>query len=285
MSFFFFKLFFIISILYNIIICENSDENCNEFIEYFSEKEEDLAKYISNKIHKLKNKSRQCIDILVKNGKLLALDFYLTELGKRGVSYRENLEMSINTLKKALDDIHNKHRFDQIQYQTVFPAFQWAQSLNEIFLEIKFAHRHDSPGCLEIKDLSVKFGSNTVDLIGYCVLGDVPIKIDFHIKTWAEISKENSTHGFGSVGRYQITLKKKEAGKYWNRLLADGQSIPNNMRVWFEMKEKFEESLKEFEKDDDDEEFNKELEEMKKKKAEGKKKNKEKKHHKKNSDL
>ena len=285
MSFFLISFFFIISILFNISFCENSDENCNEFIEYFSEKEEDLAKYISNKIHKLKNKSQQCIDILVKNGKLLALDFYLTELGKRGVSYRENLEMSINTLKKALDDIHNKHRFDQIQYQTVFPAFQWAQSLNEIFLEIKFAHRHDSPGCLEIKDLNVKFGSNTVDLIGYCVLGDVPIKIDFHIKTWAEISKENSTHGFGSVGRYQITLKKKEAGKYWNRLLADGQSTPNNMRVWFEMKEKFEESLKEFEKDDDDEEFNKELEEMKKKKAEGKKKNKEKKHHKKDADL
>ena len=285
MSFFFIIFFYIISILFNFSFCEDSDENCNEFIEYFSEKEEDLAKYISNKIHKLKNKSRQCIDILVKNGKLLALDFYLTELGKRGVSYRENLEMSINTLKKALDDIHNKHRFDQIQYQTVFPAFQWAQSLNEIFLEIKFAHRHDSPGCLEIKDLSVKFGSNTVDLIGYCVLGDVPIKIDFHIKTWAEISKENSTHGFGSVGRYQITLKKKEAGKYWNRLLADGQSIPNNMRVWFEMKEKFEESLKEFEKDDDDEEFNKELEEIKKKKAEGKKKNKEKKHHKKDADL
>ena len=285
MSFFFIIFFYIISILFNFSFCEDSDENCNEFIEYFSEKEEDLAKYISNKIHKLKNKSQQCIDILVKNGKLLALDFYLTELGKRGVSYRENLEMSINTLKKALDDIHNKHRFDQIQYQTVFPAFQWAQSLNEIFLEIKFAHRHDSPGCLEIKDLSVKFGSNSVDLIGYCVLGDVPIKIDFHIKTWAEISKENSTHGFGSVGRYQITLKKKEAGKYWNRLLADGQSIPNNMRVWFEMKEKFEESLKEFEKDDDDEEFNKELEEMKKKKAEGKKKNKEKKHHKKDADL
>ena len=285
MSFFFIIFFYIISILFNFSFCEDSDENCNEFIEYFSEKEEDLAKYISNKIHKLKNKSRQCIDILVKNGKLLALDFYLTELGKRGVSYRENLEMSINTLKKALDDIHNKHRFDQIQYQTVFPAFQWAQSLNEIFLEIKFAHRHDSPGCLEIKDLSVKFGSNSVDLIGYCVLGDVPIKIDFHIKTWAEISKENSTHGFGSVGRYQITLKKKEAGKYWNRLLPDGQSIPNNMRVWFEMKEKFEESLKEFEKDDDDEEFNKEIEEMKKKKAEGKKKNKEKKHHKKDQDL
>ena len=285
MSFFFIIFFYIISILFNFSFCEDSDENCNEFIEYFSEKEEDLAKYISNKIHKLKNKSRQCIDILVKNGKLLALDFYLTELGKRGVSYRENLEMSINTLKKALDDIHNKHRFDQIQYQTVFPAFQWAQSLNEIFLEIKFAHRHDSPGCLEIKDLSVKFGSNSVDLIGYCVLGDVPIKIDFHIKTWAEISKENSTHGFGSVGRYQITLKKKEAGKYWNRLLPDGQSIPNNMRVWFEMKEKFEESLKEFEKDDDDEEFNKELEEIKKKKAEGKKKNKEKKHHKKDADL
>ena len=285
MSFFGIKFFFIISLLYNISLCDNSDENCNEFIDYFSQKEEELAKFISNKIHKLKNKSRQCIDILVKNGKLLALDFYLSELGKRGVSYRENLEMSINTLKRALDDIHNKHRFDQIEYQTVFPAFQWAQSLNEIFLEIKFAHRHDSPGCLEIKDLSVNIGSNGVDLIGYCVLGDVPIKIDFHIKTWAEISKENSTHGFGSVGRYQITLKKKEAGKYWTKLLPDGVTMPNNMRIWFEMKEKYEDTLKEFEKEDDDEEFNKELEEIKKKKSEQKKKNKEKKHHKKDADL
>jgi len=285
MSFFSIKFFFIISLLYNISLCDNSDENCNEFIDYFSQKEEELTKFISNKIHKLKNKSRQCIDILVKNGKLLALDFYLSELGKRGVSYRENLEMSINTLKRALDDIHNKHRFDQIEYQTVFPAFQWAQSLNEIFLEIKFAHRHDSPGCLEIKDLSVNIGSNGVDLIGYCVLGDVPIKIDFHIKTWAEISKENSTHGFGSVGRYQITLKKKEAGKYWTKLLPDGVTMPNNMRIWFEMKEKYEDTLKEFEKEDDDEEFNKELEEIKKKKSEQKKKNKEKKHHKKDADL
>jgi len=285
MSFFGIKFFFIISLLYNISLCDNSDENCNEFIDYFSQKEEELTKFISNKIHKLKNKSRQCIDILVKNGKLLALDFYLSELGKRGVSYRENLEMSINTLKRALDDIHNKHRFDQIEYQTVFPAFQWAQSLNEIFLEIKFAHRHDSPGCLEIKDLSVNIGSNGVDLIGYCVLGDVPIKIDFHIKTWAEISKENSTHGFGSVGRYQITLKKKEAGKYWTKLLPDGVTMPNNMRIWFEMKEKYEDTLKEFEKEDDDEEFNKELEEIKKKKSEQKKKNKEKKHHKKDADL
>ena len=39
-----------------------------------------------------------------------------------------------------------KLKFRDIEYQTVSPAFRWAENKNYIFVEIKFSHRQDSPG-------------------------------------------------------------------------------------------------------------------------------------------
>ena len=50
---------------------------------------------------------------------------------------------------------------------------------------------------VDIKNDSVKFE-------GYCVLGDVPIKIDFKIDTYKGLNVSECTHGASSVGRYQI---------------------------------------------------------------------------------
>ena len=55
-----------------------------------------------------------------------------------------------------INDVYNKHKYTSNDYQEIFPASKWAQSLDEIFIEIKFAYRHDSPGCLEIKNLNVE---------------------------------------------------------------------------------------------------------------------------------
>ena len=182
-------------------------------------------------------------------------------------------------MKRALDEINNKHRFEKKEYQTVSPAFKWAQSLDDIFLEIKFAHRHDSPGCLEIKDMNVDIKNDSVKFEGYCVLGDVPIKIDFRIDTFKSLNVSECSHGASSVGRYQITLKKGEKS-FWKKLLKDDFPVPPNMRVWFEMKEKYQEELKEFEEKEEKENDNidKLLNKIdKKRKKEERKKKKEKK--------
>ena len=34
----------------------------------------------------------------------------------------------------------------------ISPAFQWAQSLNQTFLEVKYSTRFDSPACLDVFD-------------------------------------------------------------------------------------------------------------------------------------
>jgi hypothetical protein len=195
-------------------------------------------------------------------------------LNKRGLKFRESFSVAINNLQRKLEDLHNKFRFDESDFQIVAPAFQWAQSMNHIFIEIKFAHRHDSPGCLEVKNESVEILKKLVLFKAYCVLGDVPIKFNLPIEFWQEINREESTHGFGSVGRYQFTLKKLTGGMYWDKLLKDGSDLPNNMKVWWEMREKYIDQIQQYIDDDEEEEFKKETARIEKKVRDKKKKKK-----------
>ena len=142
----------LIFLLFNFILSVQSSlfgsDTCTELKDLLHKSYSEIVLYMTKNIDILKEKQQSCIDVLVRNGKLEELDYYLNELAKKGVDYRESLSVSINTMKRALDDINNKHRFEKKEYQTVSPAFKWAQSLEDVFLEIKFAHRHDSPGCL-----------------------------------------------------------------------------------------------------------------------------------------
>jgi hypothetical protein len=272
-------IFLLFNLLFSLQNALFTSDTCTELKDLLHKSYSEIILYITKNINNLKEKQQSCIDVLIKNGKLEELDYYLNELAKKGVDYRENLSVSINTMKRALDEINNKHRFEKKEYQTVSPAFKWAQSLDDIFLEIKFAHRHDSPGCLEIKDMNVDIKNDSVKFEGYCVLGDVPIKIDFRIDTFKSLNVSECSHGASSVGRYQITLKKGEKS-FWKKLLKDDFPVPPNMRVWFEMKEKYQEELKEFEEKEEKENDNidKLLNKIdKKRKKEERKKKKEKK--------
>ena len=233
-------IFLLFSLFFSVQSLLFSSDTCTELKDILHKSYSEIILYITKNIETLKEKQQSCIDVLIKNGKLEELDYYLNELAKKGVDYRENLSVSINTMKRILDEINNKHRFEKKEYQIVSPAFKWAQSLDDIFIEIKFAHRHDSPGCLEIKDMNVDIKNDSVKFEGYCVLGDVPIKIDFKIDTFKSLNVTECSHGASSVGRYQITLKKGEKS-FWKKLLKDDSPVPPNMRVWFEMKEKYQE--------------------------------------------
>ena len=266
-------IFLILTLIISVKSYPFTSDTCTELKDLLHKSYSEIILYITKNIETLKEKQQSCIDILIKNGKLEELDYYLNELAKKGVDYRENLSLSINTMKRILDEINNKHRFEKKQYQIVSPAFKWAQSLDDIFIEIKFAHRHDSPGCLEIKDMNVDIKNDSVKFEGYCVLGDVPIKIDFKIDTFKALNVSECTHGASSVGRYQITLKKGEKS-FWKKLLKEDSPIPPNMRIWFEMKEKYQEELKEYEEKEEKENDNidKLLDKIEKKKKKQEKK-------------
>ena len=257
------------------------DENytCENISKVINENTTELISFIKNNMDSLQAQSHSCIDALIKFCKIPALDFYLNELSKLGIKYKENLEISLNTIFTQINDVYNKHKYSESDYQEVIPASRWAQNMNEVFIEIKFAHRHDSPGCLEMKNLKIELKERYVKLVGYCVLGDVPIKMNFHIKLFNKINTGQSKHFVSSVGRYQFNLVKKKKDTYWKRLLDEKETIPTNMRIWFEMKEKYQDQIAKYEAEENEETYQDILDtiEMEEKKKERKNKTKSKK--------
>ena len=210
-----------------------------------------ITEYIDENIYYLKKKHQECIDLLVNNGRLEALDYYLDELDKRKIDYRKDLAKSINHIKKELEDVNIKYRFQKITYKNIYPASQWAQSLDNIYIEIKFAHRHDSPGCLEVEDKKIDLKEDSLSFTGTCSLGDDHIRIDYSVNFAKKINVALSKSELGAVGRYRFTLKKAERG-FWEKLLKDGEEMHSNMRIWYEMKEKYQDELMGYEKDEDE---------------------------------
>lgn len=145
--------------------------------------------------------------------------------------------------------------------QVVQPAFKWAQNKDFILIEIKYSHRMDSPGCLELEDLKVDISYDKIfSFSGFCTLGDVPIKFDLALKLFGEINRLQSSWQENSVGKFLLNLKKKN-GNNWPSLIRDEELPPANMQVWLEMQEQFDKKEKELEEAEDSEDSQEEVDE------------------------
>ena len=226
--------------------------SCDELYSVIFTNISQITDFIDENIYYLKQKYPECIELLVNNGRLEALDYYLDELDKRKIEYRKDLSKSISHIKKELEEVNIKYRFQRVTYKNIFPASQWAQSLDNIYIEIKFAHRHDSPGCLEVEDKKIDLKEDSLSFTGTCSLGDDHIRIEYNVNFAKKINVALSTNELGAVGRYRFTLKKAERG-FWEKLLKDGEEMHSNMRIWYEMKEKYQDELMGYEKDEDEE--------------------------------
>ena len=280
MKLFFYFLF--ISLIYLPLLTSSELETNRHFCYHLineSKDELDLQNSIKKYFKQTKDDSPYCIQYLLKTSYYNALEVYVTLLNDAGIKFRETLTNAINSIEKELNEIYNKYKYKKEEYQKVIPAVQWAQNMSDIFLEIKFSHRHDSPGCLEVNNLNIDIYNNTLKFNAECILGDIPIRFELNFECLHEFNNNITYHKQGSVGRYQLFIKKKD-NIYWDRLLFNENDTPSNLRVWFEMKNKYDEQMKKYEKqeiDDNDktfEDIEKEIKEKMKKEKEEKKKNK-----------
>ena len=256
-----------ITFLILIIKLIKSENPCESLIKK-SKDDSDLKNLLSQNLNSLltyekkSTPSTSCITSLINSGSFISLDYFLSELSSKGIPYRETLSLSISNIETKLNSLFNKYRFTETDYQKVIPSFQWAQNLQNVFIEVKFAHRHDSPGCLEFSKMNININNKNLSLEAFCILGDVPIKFELDLSFYNNVIKENSTYEKEAIGRYLITLKK-ENNTYWKKLVEGNiEKYYPNMRVWFEMKEKYYDEIKDFEKENDDEEFKEMYERM-----------------------
>lgn len=83
----------------------------------------------------------------------------------------------------------------------VSPVFQWVQNNTHLFIQIKFAHRHDAPGCLEVKSDRIEFSPNGFYFSAYGIQAQQPIHFLLNLTFYKDIISEQSTWNLESVGK------------------------------------------------------------------------------------
>lgn len=154
------------------------------------------------------------------------------------------IKRTINTLKQKLDRLTALLNINK-KIDIVKASFQWAQSPEYIFLNIKFSHRWSSPGALKVKDEQVLTEKNRFQ---FSALSNDPTsstkKYVVDLTLLHNIIESETKYSFASVGKVVVTLKK-EKKKIWNRLLLSKEKNPS-MHVWWDMKEKHDPDIKKF---------------------------------------
>lgn len=169
---------------------------------------------------------------------------------KRNLSQKAIYEFR-NEMKNTthhMEELGKLSKRQQTSYLERSPPTQWAQSLDEIELHVKFSLRHGVPGCINIFDLNVTITRDALNLTGFCVEGDIKMKYVLNIALWGTIDPEESDWEELSVGEIGITLVKDPRPGRWQTLCMDER--PENLVLWYEKHQKHWYRLDEYEGDE-----------------------------------
>jgi CS domain len=123
------------------------------------------------------------------------------------------------------------------------PATQWAQSVKEVYLRVKFATRTDSPACLEISELEHTIQEKRISISALCRNDKKFLRYKLDLPLENAVNADKSSVEVESVGRILVKLEKA-AEIYWNALWTSDYQRPKNLGLGWEMQSRYDEELK-----------------------------------------
>jgi hypothetical protein len=133
--------------------------------------------------------------------------------------------------------------------QTSSASFRWAQSLSEVFIEVRFSHRIDTAGCVEIHDLDYKVQEKHLKVTGKCLLSGHKIIFVLDFDLFKEVISQEAQVEKGVQGRLSFKLKKKKSPDVWNAVYSGVK--PSGMSLWHDMQENYQKSIEKFKRKND----------------------------------
>ena len=114
----------------------------------------------------------KCVSASIRNNLFQTNQFLMNHyFYKQNYNYDELMEevkAGISTINKKYDTFINKIH-DELKKPVVMnPPFRWAQSLNSIEMEIKYAYRFDVAGCADLFNETVKIKKDTFYIGASC---------------------------------------------------------------------------------------------------------------------
>eukprot|EP01138_Halocafeteria_seosinensis_P006002 gb/GECG01006135.1/.p1 GENE.gb/GECG01006135.1/~~gb/GECG01006135.1/.p1 ORF type:complete len:472 (+),score=90.99 gb/GECG01006135.1/:1-1416(+) len=198
---------------------------------------EKVSELLSSKL------GRRQVQDLVERGMYTAAEQLVALYRSQGIELSSAVFQSISVIRKrlsALADALTKRSIPRIA-----PAFQWAQSPEDIFLNVKFAHKFDTPSTLGCETEKMVIRNRKFTYEAKCKEKRKIFSLDLNL--YDALDNESSTWSMASVGRAMFTLKKQTTSP-WPRLLKSN-SKPGNMHVWWDMKAQYESSMRDFERE------------------------------------
>ena len=158
----------------------------------------------------------------------------------------ENIRTVSNYAKRELEK-KQKLVLNFNRRQKIKPVMKWGQNFTHALVYVKFAHRFDSPGCIDNWGTQVNFTDTSIRLNSLGIQGDMPIEFDSEVSLFDGIVPEESTYLTESVGTMVIKLKKAENNKIWRNLLSPSSDKSQyHLKLWWELAEIYEEPMKKY---------------------------------------
>ena len=133
------------------------------------------------------------------------------------------------------------------------PPFHWAQSLNTLEFEIKYAYRHDVAGCADLFNETVRITKDVFWVGTSCKELDQTMYFELKFKLWDEIDVDSLKIEKIPVGKHYISVNKTTQQARWSQLYLDDTPKPPMMKIWYEKFMYFHNEMEDFEGDDIDE--------------------------------
>lgn len=192
-----------------------------------------------------------CLTRLIEANKWESALALSSHYADKNIPLSESLKTKAVESKKKVEKLLQALDHNGAKVQVVSPAFQWAQSPDTVYLDVKFSHRFDSPGCLELGNRYVNITDTHLRLGALCTYSSHRMKYQLEFEFFAPVNSSASAYSFASKGRCSVTLPKNETAA-WN-LPMKGKKPPN-MQIWWEMKERYQKKMNKLtgEKDDDE---------------------------------
>ena len=172
------------------------------------------------------------INELITIGDYIKLDNYLESLNKEKINFIDilssNIINKINMIKKISEKLSVISRTN---FRVISPAFNWRETELELFLEIFFSHRMNSPSCgeLDYENITILNNNMTFHFEGNCTMGDDELFFNLTLNLFKKVDRIRKIER--SRKQILITLVK-EKYSYWNRLLNTDEENPDNMNEY-----------------------------------------------------
>ena len=172
------------------------------------------------------------INELITIGDYIKLDNYLESLNKEKINFIDilssNIINKINIIKKISEKLSVISRTN---FRVISPAFNWRETELELFLEIFFSHRMNSPSCgeLDYENITILNNNMTFHFEGNCTMGDDELFFNLTLNLFKKVDRIRKIER--SRKQILITLVK-EKYSYWNRLLNTDEENPDNMNEY-----------------------------------------------------